>query len=209
MATLAMLSIGLAACGSNTAARSSSASDARVTSTTPAGTTHATTAGLEKFLLARGEEAGYQPSGSVDTISDAALLAGDGQGQTYVDRLRNDGFDGSLSRSLQSTRGAGITSLFLFRSAAGARKDAALDRGDLEIVYRGWTVKRFDVAGVPGGFGWTATRPGDRVGNIEWVEGRCVLTLGNAMHNGPASAFVGPLTAGVHAMHRRIAGQCP
>jgi hypothetical protein len=78
-------------------------------------------------------------------------------------------------------------------------------RRDLDVDFRGSTVKRFDVPGVPGAYGWTATRPGQRVGNVSWVEGRCEMTLGNA----DASSFVAPLTAGVQAVHRRVAGRCP
>jgi hypothetical protein len=68
-------------------------------------------------------------------------------------------------------------------------------------------VKRFNVPDVPGAFGWTATKPGERVGNIVCVEGRCVMTLGNATHG--ADSFVGPLTAGVQAVHLRVDGRCP
>ena len=80
-----------------------------------------------------------------------------------------------------------------------------MERRDLDVEFRGWRLKRFDVPGVPGAFGWTATKPGQRVGNVTWVEGRCEMTLGNA----DASSFVAPLTAGAQAVHRRIAGRCP
>ena len=200
---LAMLAVGLTACSSGADHRTS-ASDA-TSSSTPA-----TTTGLERFLLARGEERGYQPSGSVTTISDVIeYAAGDELTQADVPRLREEGFDRLLYRPLEGTDRVGITSLVLFSSAAGAQRDSATDRRNLVRNFRGWTVKRFDIPGVPGAFGWTATKPGDSVGNVRWVEGRCVITIGNAMHNARASSFVGPLTAGAQAVHRRVAGQCP
>ena len=69
----------------------------------------------------------------------------------------------------------------------------------------GWTVKRFDVTGVPGAFGSTARNGSHRVGNVTWVEGRCVMTLGNEAE----SSSVAALRAGVKAVHRRVAGRCP
>ena len=165
-----------------------------------------TTAGLERFLLARGEEPGYQPSGPVETLSSAEEYAARGpQPQAVARRLRDEGFVSFVRRELEGKEGPGVTSLFLFRSAAGAKREAAVARRDLDVEFRGWTLKRFDVPGVPGAFGWTATKPGQRVGNVTWVEGRCEMTLGNA----DASSFVAPLTAGVQAVHRRVAGRCP
>jgi hypothetical protein len=43
------------------------------------------------------------------------------------------------------------------------------------------------------------------VANIAWVEGRCAMTLGN---QGEGS-LVEPLTTGVQAVHKRVAGNCP
>jgi hypothetical protein len=168
--------------------------------------TQEATAGLERFLLARGEEPGYQPSGPVETLSTAEEYAARGpRPQAIARRLRDEGFVSFVRRELQGNEGPGVTSLFLFRSAAGAKREAAAGRRDVDGEFRGWTVKRFDVPGVPGAFGSTATKSGQRVGNVIWVEGRCVMTLGNA----DASSFVAPLTAGVQAVHRRVAGRCP
>jgi hypothetical protein len=207
---LAVLTVGLTACSSGADDRTSASGAKTSASDATSSSTPATTTGLERFLLVRGEEPGYQPSGSVTTISDVTeYAAGDELTQTDVPRLREEGFDRLLYRPLEGTDRVGITSLVLFSSAAGAQRDSATDRRNLVRNFRGWTVKRFDVPGVSSAFGWTATRPGNRVGNVRWVEGRCVITIGNAMHNARASSFVGPLAAGAQAMHRRIAGQCP
>jgi hypothetical protein len=207
---LAMLTIGLTACSSGADDRTS-ASDAKTSaSDATSSSTPAATTGLEPFLLKRGEEPGYAPSGSVGTESDVKRFAAV-EGLTPADtrRLRDRGFRMLVFRPLDGAHGVGVTSLVLFRSAAGATSQAAEERRDLEIDFAGWTVKRFDIPGVPGAFGWTATKPGDRVGNVRWVEGRCVMTIGNAMRNAPPSSFVGPLTTGVQALHRRIAAHCP
>jgi hypothetical protein len=205
---LAVLTVAVTACSSaahdKTSARGATgpASDA-TTRSTP-------TTGLERFLLVRGEEPGYRPNGSVDTVTDVnEYAAHDGLTQHDARRLRDMGFDQLLSQPLAGAHGVGVTSLMLFRTAAGAKSQAAEERRHLEIDYAGWTVKRFHVPGVPDAFGWTATRLSDRVGNVRWVEGRCVLTIGNASRDTPATSFVEPLTTGAQAMHRRIAGGCP
>ena len=168
---------------------------------------HRATAGLARFLLARGEEPGYQPSGPVEKLSSAEEFAARApRPQAEARRLRDEGFVSFVRRPLEGKEGPGVTSLLLFRSAAGAKSEAAEERRNLDVEFGGRPLKRFDVPGVPGAFGWTATTPDDhRVGNVTWVEGRCAMTLGNA----EASSFVAPLTAGVQAVHRRVAGRCP
>jgi hypothetical protein len=207
-AALAMATVGLTACGSGAVDKPAAQK------WTPSASTNAvaavSTVGLERFLMVRGEEPGFQPAGPPNTVADANQFASDeGRPQSYVRRLREEGFVALVSQPLESTHGAGITSLILFRTAEGATNDAGRDYRNVETDYKGWTVDRFDVAGMPGAFGWTATRPGDRVANVIWVEGRCVLTLGNAAQTGSAGTLVAPLTAGVQAQHRRIAGHCP
>ena len=168
--------------------------------------THEATAGLERFLLASGEEPGFEPSGPVTKLSNVKELVGPGgRTETGARALRDLGFVSLTNRPIEGKEGPGVSSLMLFKSAAGAKSAAAEDLRNLDVDFRGWKVKRFDVPDVPGAFGWTATKPGERVGNVVWVEGRCVMTVGNA----EARSFVAPLTAGVQAVHRRVAGRCP
>ena len=209
---LVSLAMGVAACGGD----DDEASD-KTTGTT--GTTETTeTTGvqpdLERFLLASGEEPGYEPSaGPPEQLSSAEELAGRSkQPKAEARRLRDEGFVSFVRRELEGKNGPGVTSLILFDSEAGAKREAAAARRNLDVEYRGWTLKHFDVPGVPGAFGWTARNRdapdaprGERVGNVTWVEGRCVMTLGNA----GTSSFEAPLTAGVTAVHRRVAGRCP
>ncbi len=178
------------------------------TSAKPAVTTgtQEATAGLERLLLARNEEPGYQPSGPAEKLSTAEEYAARGpRPEVVTRRLRDAGFVTFVRRELEGKEGPGVTSIFVFRSAAGAKREAAAENRDLDVEFRGWKLKRFDVPGVPSAFGWTATKSGERVGNVTWVEGRCAMTLGNA----GATSFVAPLTAGVQAVHRRVAGRCP
>ena len=81
---LTALAIGLAACGDSD--DNKSAKDAVTTGTQGA------TAGLERFLLARGEEPGYQPSGPVEKLSSAEEFAARGpRPQAAARRLRDEG----------------------------------------------------------------------------------------------------------------------
>jgi hypothetical protein len=202
ISTLATLAIGLSACGGED--DKTSAKDAVTTGTRGA------TAGVERFLLARGEEPGYQPSGPVEKLSSAEEFAARGpRPQAEARRLRDEGFVSFVRRPLEGKEGPGVTSLMLFTSAAGAKREAAAERRNLDVDFQGWKLKRFDVTGVPGAFGWTARKPGHRVGNITWVEGRCNMTLGNEVDNEETSSLVAPLIAGVRAVHRRVAGRCP
>ena len=191
--TMATLVIGLAACGGED---KTSAKEA-VTAGKPGAT-----AGVERFLLARGEEPGYQPGGPVTKVSSLNELPPNLRARAR--RLRDWGFVSLISRPVQGKDGVGVTSLLLFTNAADARHQAAAERRDLEVDIRG-TVKRFDVTDVPGAFGSTARNGSHRVGNVTWVEGRCVMTLGNEA----ASSSVAALRAGVKAVHRRVAGRCP
>jgi hypothetical protein len=159
------------------------------------------------FLLARGEQPGFEPQGPLDeqrTVEEFnATVHGTAQDAA---RLRQRGFVSFTAQPLTGKDGgAGITNVAVFSNAAGARADWAEQRRDLEKDFSGWQVKRFGVPGVADAFGWTATRSSDRVGNVVWIEGRCVLTLGNAQ----AASFVGPLRTAVRAIHRRVAGGCP
>ena len=69
----------------------------------------------------------------------------------------------------------------------------------------GGKLRRFTVPGIPGARGWTASKGAHVVGNIFWVQGRCMMILGN---EGPG-AFDGPLATGAHAVYQRTKGRCP
>jgi hypothetical protein len=102
----------------------------------------------------------------------------------------------------------GVSSVTLFASAQGAARWLAQEQR-ADYIRRqlpgGGKLRRFVVPGIPGARGWTASKAGHTVGNIFWVEGRCLMILGNET-TGP---FDGPLATGAQAIHQRTKGQCP
>ena len=61
------------------------------------------------------------------------------------------------------------------------------------------------VPGIPGARGWAASKDAHSVGNVFWVQGRCLMVLGN---EGPGP-FAGPLSTGAQAIYQRTKGRCP
>jgi hypothetical protein len=205
---LATLVIGLAACGGDDGDENTAEAAAN-------GTPRSGARDLDRFLMRNGEEPGFRPgaapgatpsSGGTITgfrafVEDMHLPQADAQ------RLRREGFISSTFQPIRSPRAAGISNVALFATAEGAQHDMAHElRPD---VIRGFgrvpvaNLRYFTVPGIPGARGWTASKP--HVGNLWWVQGRCVLVLGN---QGPGP-FAGPLSRGARAIYERTNGQCP
>jgi hypothetical protein len=204
---LATLAIGVAACGDDdgdkTAAPEAANAKAR-----------SGTVDLGRFLLRNGEEPGFRrgaradqapQSGSTITgvkafVKEMRLTPADAR------RLRSEGFISFASEPIRGSREtAGITNVALFATVKGAHHNLAHElRTD---VIRSFgpvaNLRRFTVPGIPGARGWTASAP--HVGNLSWVQGRCVLVLGN---QGPGP-FVGPLSTGARAIYGRTRAECP
>jgi hypothetical protein len=205
--TLATLAIGLAACGGDDGDESTALKAAN-------GNASSGARELDRFLMRYGEEPGFRQGAlpgqvprSRDTITgvkafveEMRLAAADAR------RLRGEGF---ISFTAQPIRGpretAGITNVALFATAEGAKHNMAHElRTDvIRAVGPVANLRRFTVPGIPGARGWTASEP--HVGNLWWVQGRCVLVLGN---QGPGP-FAGPLSTGARAIYERTNGQCP
>ena len=203
---LATLVIGIAACGDDgtgeTAAQE--AANAKAPSGTPA---------LDRFLMRKGEEPGFRRGAGPDQtpqsggtitgvnafVKDMHLAPADAR------RLRSEGFVSFMSQPIRGPRTAGVTNVALFATPEGARHNMAHElRTDVIRAFGAVThLRRFTVPRIPGARGWTASKP--RVGNLWWVQGRCVLVLGN---QGPGP-FVGPLSTGARAIYERTNGQCP
>lgn len=67
-------------------------------------------------------------------------------------------------------------------------------------------IKRFTVSGIPGARGWTGTDlHGNRIGHVYWVQGRCMMVIGNEGEGD----FVKPLSTGATAIYERTKGVCP
>jgi hypothetical protein len=202
----AALALAGAGCGDD-----DDSSKARATPTTAS----SQQTGLEKFLLKDGEEPGFERGAQSDARPSALqTLTGVDAFATEMRlspqdkaRLQSEGF---ISFTVAPIRGvgndsAGLTNVALYATAAGAAKSLAHDLKP-DVIQEGGPLQGlrfFDVPGVPGARGWSATEP--PVANVAWVEGRCYLVLGNQ----GSGSLSGPLTAAVQAMHARIAGHCP
>jgi hypothetical protein len=188
---LAVMAIGLAACGDETG-RSTD---------------------LGQFLMREGEEPGFRPGAlpgamprtrrtfnGVEALVNEFRLTEDD-----AERLRRDGFISSASGPIRGPGTAGITTVDVYKTDDGARYSQAHDLSD-EVIRGSGPVRGlryFAVPGVPGAHGWAASDP--HVANVVWVQGRCKFVLGN---QGP-DRLAGRLSAGVRAIYERTNGKCP
>jgi hypothetical protein len=203
---LATLAIGIAACGDD---------DGDETTAQEAANGNAQTGAqdLDRFLMRKDEEPGFRRgaapgaeprSGGTITgvealVKDMPLAPADER------RLRSEGFIAYTFQPIRGPRTAGITNVNLYATAEGARHSMAHDlRPDVIRAFGPVAnLRRFPVPGIPGARGWTASKP--HVGNVNWVQGRCMLVLGN---QGPGP-FAGPLSTGARAIYERTNGECP
>ena len=203
---LAALVIGLAACGEDdgdeTTARDEANADARTKARD-----------LDRFLMRKDEQPGFRRGAAPGALpASGGTITGV---KAYVRelrlapaderRLRREGFISYAFEPIRGPRTAGITNVALYATAEGAKRSLAHDLRT-EVIRAGGPVanlRRFTVPGIPGARGWTASEP--HVGNVLWVQGRCVLVLGN---QGPGP-FAGPLSTGARAIYERTNGKCP
>ncbi len=203
---LATLAIGIAACGDD---------DGDETTAREAANGHARAGAenLDRFLMRKDEEPGFRPgaapgalprSGGTITgveafVKDMPMALADAR------RLRSEGFIAYTFQPIRGPRTAGITNVTLYATAEGAKHSLAHELRTDVIRAHGpvANLRRFPVAGIPAARGWTASKP--HVGNVYWVQGRCMLVLGN---QGPGP-FAGPLSTGARAIHERTNGECP
>jgi hypothetical protein len=120
-------------------------------------------------------------------------------------RLRSEGFITFTVEPIRGPGSAGVMNVALYETAQGAKHSLAHElRPDVIRAFGPIDDLRFfNVSGVPGARGWTASEP--HVGNVQWVQGRCMFVLGN---QGPGR-LAGPLSAGVRALYKRTNGKCP
>ena len=201
---VATLLLGLVGCSDD---KDDSSGGPTPTASSPAGPD------LEKLLMQDGEEPGFvrgaqpdaQPS-ELQTITGIdAYVAEFRLGPTDRKRLEDEGFLAFVAAPIKGgAETAGVTNVALYKTAAGAAHSLANDLKP-EVVTAGGPLKGlafFDVPGVPGARGWTATEPA--VGNILWADGRCFYVLGNG---GPGD-LKADLIKGVTAIYARTKGQC-
>lgn len=216
-ATVAVASVlalgGLSACGDDEDGGDTTAGGTTTTAASTAAKAPSSVPDLTPFLMRKGEEPGFEPGAapgatpqSRDTISGVAAFAQEMRLDAAEERrLRSEGFISFTVEPIRAPKAAGVMNVALYRTAKGAEHSLAHDlRPDVIRAFgpvKG--LKFFTVPGVPGARGWTATDP--PVGNVQWVQGRCMFVLGN-QSSGPKA---GLLSAGVRAIHKRTQGRCP
>jgi hypothetical protein len=205
---LATLAVGIAACGDDGENKATAAEAANATPPADA-------QDLERFLMRDGEEPGFRrgarPGAMPESrqtirgveafVKEMHLAPADAQ------RLRREGFISFAAEPIRGPGTAGITNLTLHETAEGAKHSLAHElRPNVIALEPVVGLRYFNVPGVPGARGWTASVPGaPAVGNVYWAQGRCMLVLGN---QGPGP-FVGPLSRGARAIYERTNGNCP
>ena len=117
---------------------------------------------------------------------------------------RRERFISFTFQPIRGPRTAGISNVALFAAAEGAKDNMAYELRRAAIRASGPVahLRYFTVPGIPGARGWTASKP--HVGNVWWVQGRCVLVLGN---QGPGP-FAGPISTGARAIYERTNAVC-
>ena len=193
-----MLIVG---CGGE-AERATSTPDAAPT-TTDAATTVAPPS-LEGYLLQVDEVPGLEPMSSPQTDSGEPFdLPADG-----AERLRRSGYISTTYQPAQGGDSAGVSSVLLFETEAGAREWMDYETSDAAIQHQipGAKIKRFQVPDVPGANGWTGPDlHGNAIGHVYWTQARCMLLIGLEVE-GPR---VERLSAGATAVYERTGGTCP
>jgi hypothetical protein len=215
---LAALAIGVTACGGDDGGGEATA-QRPATATTAAAEARPAAEDLGRYLMRRGEEPGFRPGAAPgatpaarETITGVEALVSK-WGLTAADerRLIRDGFISFTSGPIRAPGSAGVTNVALYETPEGARRSLAHDLRPDVIRAEGpvANLRFFRVSGLPGARGWTATIPGEpashAVGNVLWVQGRCVHTLGN---QGPGP-FAGSLSRGARSIYDRTSDRCP
>lgn len=173
--------------------------------------TKVSAAQLQQMLVRAGEEPGFSLDGASWTDRGLQKMASDPEfTRDDIEQLRAAGFVSITTQRIKGARETtvGLSNVQLFATAAGARRWMARELRDSTIkqYLTVGRIRRFDVPGVPGASGWGASPSGmPPVANVLWVQGRCVLTLGNQGRG----RLTGPLATGVRAIHQRTKGQCP
>ena len=209
---LATLVLGIAACGDD-------GDDRPAAPDAPSATQRTEVRDLERYLMRRSEEPGFRSGAAPGampreraTITGVKALVDEWRLSAADERrLESDGFISLTSQPIRGPRSAGITEVSLYETARGAERSLAHELRP-DVIRAAGPVERlrfFSVPGVPGARGWTASLAGApasrRVGNVLWVQGRCMHVLGN---QGPGP-FAGPLSRGARAIYKRTGDQCP
>jgi hypothetical protein len=196
---LGMFAVG---CGSESDPTTST-TDAITTSASEAATT-AASPNVDQYLLRVDEGPRLKPMSTPQTDTGEPFPLPKG-GAEVLER------SGYISMTYQTGQGdsiAGVSSVLLFETEAGARgwmtyeTSAEVLRHELPDGKFNW----FQVPDVPGATGWTGPDlHGNAIGNVYWTQGRCMMLI-SIETGGPR---VEPLSAGAEAIYERTGGTCP
>ena len=172
--------------------------------TTTDATTTDTPADIDRYLLLADEVPGLAPVSSPFTDTGEPFdLPDDG-----AELLARSGYVSNTYQTAQGEHGAGVSSVLLFESEAGARDWMAYEISDTTLHQQlpDSTITRFEVPEIPGASGWTGPDlHGNAIGTITWTQGRCMLTI-SIETKGPR---VRPLSVGAQGIYERTGGTCP
>ena len=175
----------------------------RTTSTTDAATTVAPP-NLEQYLLQADEGPGLEPMSSPHTDSGEPFDLPKGGAEL----LERSGYISTTFQTGQGDSSAGVSSVLLFETEAGARDWVAYETSVEALRHQipNGKFKRFRIPDVPGATGWTGPDlHGNAIGNAYWTQGRCMMLI-SLETDGPR---VEPLSAGAKAIYERTGGTCP
>ena len=136
-------------------------------------------ASLARYVVRAGEETGYSPSGAPTfTRSAASWATGNPNAAADAKRLRGEGFRAALTQhTTGSNSTGGVSFVIALASSAGA---AAEERAQLkEDLAENSPVTRFTIKQLPTSEGFAAKGTNIRVANVLFVEGSCVLLVGD------------------------------
>lgn len=159
---------------------------------------------VARFLLQPDEVPGLTPGPSPFTDPGEPFdLPDDG-----AEVLERSGYVSTTYQTAQGPHGAGVSSVLLFESEAGARDWMAYETSD-EALHQQLPDSKltwFEVADVPGATGWTGPDlHGNAIGTVYWTQGRCLLVI-SIETKGPR---VRPLSVGAQSIYERTGGTCP
>ena len=180
-----------------------STTDAATTSASKAATT-AAPPNVDQYLLQVGEGPNLEPMSSPQTDSGEPFPLPEG-GAAMLER---SGYISTTYQTGQGDSSAGVSSVLLFETEAGARDWMAYETS-AEVLRHQLPDGRFtwfQVPDVPGATGWTGPDlHGNAIGNVYWTQGRCMMLI-SIETGGPR---VEPLSAGAEAIYQRTGGTCP
>ena len=159
---------------------------------------------VDRYLLGVDEGPGLHPLSPPQTVSGEPFPLPEG-GAAVLER------SGYISMAYQTGQGdgiAGVSSVLLFETEAGARDWMTFETSDEVLRHElpDGKFTWFQVPDVPGATGWTGPDlHGNAIGNVYWTQGRCMMLV-SIETDGPR---VEPLSASAQAIFARTGGTCP